>query len=59
MTYRNCIITPDPVRGNYYTWYHPDWVYYDFEMIDIWSGYGSSVEECIAQIDEWYDRAQS
>lgn len=55
MTYRNCIITPDPVKGLVYTWHHPDWVDYDSETGEIWSGYGSSVEECIAQIDRWYE----
>jgi hypothetical protein len=55
MTYRNCIITPDPVKGLVYTWQHPDRVDYDPERGSVWSGYGSSVEECIAQIDEWYE----
>jgi hypothetical protein len=55
MTYRNCIITPDPTKGLVYTWHHPDRVDYDSETGSVWSGYGSSVEECIAQIDEWYE----
>jgi hypothetical protein len=41
-----------------YTWQHPDRVDYDFETGDIWSGWGSSVEECIAQIDFWYERTK-
>jgi hypothetical protein len=58
MTYRNCKITPDPFRGQFYTWEHPDRADYDPETGSQWSGYGSSIEECMAQIDEWYEDSE-
>ena len=59
MTYRNCNITPDPAKGLVYTWQHPDWADYDPDTGSVWCGWGDSVEDCICQIDEWYERADS
>lgn len=60
MKYRNCVIVPWEFsewmsHPNIYKWYHPDRADYDDETGHIWSGHGSSIEECIIQIDQWYD----
>ncbi len=55
MTYRNCIITPDPAKGLVYTWHHPDKADLDYETGYVWQGYGSSIQECVKQIDHWYE----
>jgi hypothetical protein len=55
MTYRNCKIQTDRFNGQMYEWYHPDRVDYDPEIGSIWSGWGHSIEECIAQIDQYYE----
>ena len=53
MKYRECIITP--ARGRGYDWEHPNRMDYDPETGNIWCGFGESLEECIMQIDHWYD----
>jgi hypothetical protein len=58
MTYRNCKIEPDPFRGEYYSWYHPQWVNYDPESYYTWSGIGNSIQECIKQIDQYYEDSE-
>jgi hypothetical protein len=54
MTYRNCKIEADRFNGKMYEWYHPDWVDYDPETGSQWCGYGHTIEECMAQIDDYY-----
>lgn len=56
MTYRNCKIWQNDLGK--YEWQHPTRVDYDHEIGSIWSGWGHSVEECIEQIDEWYEKTQ-
>jgi hypothetical protein len=45
--YRNCIIEPDSFRGKMYEWYHPD--------REGWHGIGDSIEDCMKQIDDYYE----
>ena len=52
MRYRNCIICPDKVG---YEWYHPNRFDYDNETGVVWGGFAKSLEECIIQIDQWYE----
>ncbi len=41
-----------------FEWQHPDRVDWDQEIGAIWCGWGNTPQECISQIDEWYERAQ-
>ena len=56
MTYRGAEIHPSNVADGWYEWYHPMYVDFNEHGDTIWSGTGSSVEDCIIQIDEWFDR---
>jgi hypothetical protein len=53
MTYRNCIIHENTYWV--YEWYHPDRVDWDTETGSVWSGFGQTVEECMKQIDDYYE----
>jgi hypothetical protein len=53
MTYRNCIIHENTYCV--YEWYHPDRVDWDTETGSVWSGFGQTVEECMKQIDDYYE----
>ena len=54
MKYRQCIITPSRI-GHGYDWEHPNRMDYDPETGAVWQGFGQSIEECVIQIDQWYD----
>ena len=56
MTYRECEIKSSKVLENYYEWQHPNYVDYDQHGQPIWYGGGQSIEDCIFQIDQWYER---
>jgi hypothetical protein len=56
MRYRHCKIWQNDFGK--YEWQHPNRVDYDPEIGSIWSGWGYTVEECIEQIDEWYERTK-
>ena len=47
MTYRNCKIEQDPFLGLYFEWYHPD--------REEWHGIGDTIEDCMGQIDDYYE----
>ena len=55
--YRGCHIWLDQLGT--FSWQHPNRVDHDPEIGPIWSGWARTVQECIAQIDEWHDRAKS
>lgn len=59
MKYRECIIVPSEfnqwMNPDCYKWYHPIRADYDDYTGHIWSGHGKSIEECIIQIDRWYE----
>lgn len=54
MKYRQCIIAPSRI-GHGYDWEHPNRMEYDPETGAVWQGFGLSIEDCIIQIDQWYD----
>lgn len=54
MKYRQCIITPSRI-GHGYDWEHPNRMDYDPETGGIWQGCAETIEECIIQIDRWYE----
>ena len=42
--------------GYGYAWEHPNRMDYDPKTGAVWQGFGISIEDCIIQIDHWYDR---
>lgn len=56
MNYRGAEIHPSKVADGWYEWWHPQYTDYDEHGDVVWCGTGSSVEDCIIQIDEWFER---
>lgn len=56
MFYRGAEITPSRVVNNHYEWWHPMYTDYDANGDVVWCGHGLTIEDCIAQIDEHFER---
>ena len=55
-TYRECQVWMTDFDK--FLWQHPHRVDWDPEIGSIWAGWGNTPEDCIMQIDEWYERTQ-
>ena len=56
MTYRGAEIYSSRVMDGWYDWYHPLYADVNEHGDGVWCGGGKTVEDCVYQIDEWFER---
>ena len=47
---------PSRVVNDVYEWWHPQYTDYNEHGDVVWHGWGLTIEECMAQIDEHFER---
>ena len=59
MFYRGAEIMPSRVVNDVYEWWHPQYTDYNEHGDVVWHGWGLTIEECMAQIDEHFERYEN